>query len=108
MGLVGACGAGFSLFNPGKLPHIRGMDITPHIRESRVVVDGYGDGGFRINGDRREGALVVLETEAVSIEVQGLADLTVEALAPLFERQMSLMWSSLAWANGWLSSRRPS
>lgn len=86
LGLVGACGAGFSLFNPGKLPHIRGMDITPHIRESRVVVDGYGDGGFRINGDRREGALVVLETEAVSIEVQGLADLTVEALAPLFEK----------------------
>ena len=62
------------------------MDITPHIRESRVIIDGYGDGGFRVNGDRRDGALIVLEDHAVSISATDLASLPLEMLQPLFGR----------------------
>ena len=62
------------------------MDITPHIRESRVVVDGYGDGGLRINGERREGGLIVLETEALSIPAANMDDLTPAVLQPLVDR----------------------
>ena len=62
------------------------MDITPHIRESRVVVDGYGDGSFRINGERREGGLIVLETEALSIPAVSMDDLTPAVLQPLVDR----------------------
>ncbi|MGB1149278.1 MAG: Mth938-like domain-containing protein, partial [Alphaproteobacteria bacterium] len=66
------------------------MDITPHIRESRVVVDGYGDGGFRINGERREGGLIVLETEALSIPAVSMDDLTPAVLQPLVDRADAL------------------
>ena len=66
------------------------MDITPHIRESRVIIDGYGDGGFRVNGDRRDGALVVLEDHAVSIAATDLESLTLEMLQPLFDASDSL------------------
>ena len=62
------------------------MDITPHIRESRVIVDGYGDGGFRINGERHVGGLIVLETEALAIPSVTLDELTPAVLEPLVER----------------------
>ena len=72
------------------MPHIPSMDITPHIRESRVIIDGYGDGGFRVNGDRRDGALIVLEDHAVSIAATDLESLTLEMLQPLFDASDSL------------------
>ncbi|MAV47735.1 MAG: hypothetical protein CMM70_07700 [Rhodospirillaceae bacterium] len=72
------------------MPHIPTMDITPHIRESRVIIDGYGDGGFRVNGDRRDGALIVLEDHAVSIAATDLESLTLEMLQPLFDAADSL------------------
>ena len=61
------------------------MDITPHIRESRVIIDGYGDGGFRVNGERRDGALIVLEDHAVSIPPMDLQSLTLDMLQPLID-----------------------
>ena len=73
------------LFNSGLKAHILPMDITPHIRESRVIIDGYGDGGFRVNGERRDGALIVLEEYAVSIPATDLQSLTPAMLQPLFD-----------------------
>ena len=73
------------LFNAVAMAHIPRMDITPHIRESRVIIDGYGDGGFRVNGERRDGALIVLEDHAVSIPASNLQNLTLEMLQPLFD-----------------------
>ena len=73
------------LFNHGSKAHILCMDITPHIRESRVIIDGYGDGGFRVNGERRDGALIVLEDHAVSIPATDLQSLTPAMLQPLFD-----------------------
>lgn len=73
------------LFNSGIMAHIPAMDITPHIRESRVIIDGYGDGGFRVNGERRDGALIVLEDHAVSIPATDLNSLTSDMLQPLYD-----------------------
>lgn len=67
------------------MAHIPAMDITPHIRESRVIIDGYGDGGFRVNGERRDGALIVLEDHAVSIPATDLNSLTSAMLQPLYD-----------------------
>lgn len=73
------------LFKRSAMPHIAAMDITPHIRESRVIIDGYGDGGFRVNGERRDGALIVLEDKAVALDVRSIEDLSPETLQPLFD-----------------------
>ena len=53
-------------------------------------MDGYGDGGFRINGERREGGLIVLETEALSIPAVSMDDLTPAVLQPLVDRADAL------------------
>ncbi len=49
------------------------------------TVDAYGDGGFRLGGEWRDGSVLILGDEARAWPVASLADLTVEALAPVFE-----------------------
>lgn len=52
---------------------------------SAPTVDAYGDGGFRLSGERHEGSVLILGDEPRSWSVTSLADLTVEALAPVLE-----------------------
>lgn len=35
------------------------MDITPRIPADRKIVSGYGGGGFRVNGQRVEGSVLI-------------------------------------------------
>jgi uncharacterized protein len=35
------------------------MDVTPLIPQGRQIIDGYGEGGFRISGQRIEGSVIV-------------------------------------------------
>ncbi|MFN3582996.1 Mth938-like domain-containing protein [Phenylobacterium sp.] len=49
------------------------------------TVDAYGDGGFRLSGERHEGSVLILGDEPRAWAVASLADLTVEALAPVLE-----------------------
>lgn len=47
-------------------------------------IDAYGDGGFRLSGERREGSLLIVADAAQAWPVANLAELTVESLAPVF------------------------
>jgi uncharacterized protein len=47
-------------------------------------IDAYGDGGFRLDGERHEGSLLIVGDVAQVWPVTSLAELTVEALAPVF------------------------
>lgn len=44
-------------------------------------VDAYGDGGFRLAGERHEGSVLILSDEARSWPVTRLAEVTPESLA---------------------------
>ena len=46
-------------------------------------VDGYGDGGFRIQGAFHAGSLLLLPAGILPWEVAALGDLTAESLAPV-------------------------
>jgi uncharacterized protein len=48
-------------------------------------IDAYGDGGFRLDGVRREGSLLIVRDEARSWDVRALSELTPESLAPVLE-----------------------
>lgn len=47
-------------------------------------IDAYGDGGFRLSGDRHEGSLLIVADKAQAWPVTSLTELTIEALAPVF------------------------
>jgi uncharacterized protein len=48
------------------------------------LIDAYGDGGFRLSGAWHAGSLLILADQARAWPVTTLADLTLEALAPVF------------------------
>ena len=51
------------------------MDITPEAAANLIQVEGYGDGGFRLNGRRFEGTVCLLPSGISSPEVQAVGDL---------------------------------
>jgi uncharacterized protein len=47
-------------------------------------IDAYGQGGFRLSGARREGSVLIVQDAVQAWPVTDMAELTVEALAPVF------------------------
>ena len=46
-------------------------------------IDAYGDGGFRLSGERHEGSLLIVADEPRTWNVAALADLTLADLEPV-------------------------
>lgn len=49
------------------------------------IVETYGEGGFRLAGQRHEGSVLIVGDEARSWPVRTLAEATPESLAAVFE-----------------------
>ncbi len=58
------------------------LDITPRAAPGQPLINAYGDGGFRINGTRHEGSVIIADGVVVpwaaavpgAIELETLAD----------------------------------
>lgn len=48
-------------------------------------IDAYGDGGFRLDGNRHEGSLLIVKDEPRGWSIGSLAELTPESLGPVLE-----------------------
>jgi uncharacterized protein len=48
-------------------------------------IDAYGEGGFRLDGVRHEGSLLIVSDEARGWSVAAASELTPESLAPVLE-----------------------
>lgn len=59
------------------------MDVTPLIPQGHQIVEAYGDGGFRITGQRHDGSVLVFAEQTRPWPVQAWEQVTPEALAPL-------------------------
>lgn len=59
------------------------MDITPSIPNSHQVIEAYGDGGFRITGQRYEGSVLVFAEQTQVWALQDWAAVTPEDITPL-------------------------
>ncbi len=49
-----------------------------------LIIQGYGDGGFRVGGQRHEGSLLLTAEAALPWSVAALDDLDLAAFDPLF------------------------
>lgn len=59
------------------------MDITPLIPAGRQVIEGYGDGGFRISGVRHDGSVLLFPTQVLPWTIRAFAEVTLESLEPV-------------------------
>ena len=60
------------------------MDITPLVPEGRHVIESYGADGFRINGERHSGPVIVWPERVVPWAVSGIASVAIETLDAMF------------------------
>ena len=62
------------------------MEITPlQPSQDRQILQAYGKGGFRVSDTEWHGAVIVFPVRTVNWNVATLADLTLEAFAPVGE-----------------------
>ena len=57
------------------------MDVTPLVPEGRQVVEGYGDGYFRVSGTVWQGAVIIFPDSCIAWPAGARADVVREALA---------------------------
>jgi uncharacterized protein len=57
------------------------MDLTPRTAPGRQVVNGYGDGGFRVAGRRWEGGILIFADRTLPWPVADVTTLTAAGLA---------------------------
>ena len=56
------------------------MDLSQLNPAGRQVIQSYGDGGFRINGARHEGSVLVFPDATESWAIGAAGDLSIESL----------------------------
>ena len=57
------------------------MDITPLVPSGRQIIQGYGDGGFRISGTRHAGSVLIFPGRTLAWPVASVGDVTADLLA---------------------------
>ena len=71
------------------------MDITPLVPEGRQIIEGYGNGGFRIGGTTHAGSLLVFPEHSEPWDVASFDVLTLETLAPVIDAGLALDFTLL-------------
>ncbi|MAH83378.1 MAG: hypothetical protein CBB68_03325 [Rhodospirillaceae bacterium TMED8] len=67
------------------------LDITPIIPASRQLIQGYGNGGFRIGGKIFEGSVLVFHEMTISWDVVSYAQISVEKLQPIIRNEPDVL-----------------
>ena len=57
-----------------------GLDITPRVPAGRQLIQGYGDGGFRIAGQAHRGPVIILPERTAPWSVLDPAAITLASL----------------------------
>lgn len=63
------------------------MEITPRLAPGRMLIEGYGEGGFQVSGERYGGSVIVLPEEVLSWDVSDFAAFGPDSLTELVGRQ---------------------
>lgn len=66
------------------------MDITPLVPADRKLIQGYGDGGFRVSGERFAGSILVAPDAVWAWAVTELGQFSLAGLGPLLDRKPAI------------------
>jgi uncharacterized protein len=59
------------------------MDVTPLIPQGKQIIEAYGEGGFRISGQRVEGSVIVFPDKVVAWTPAAAGDISAGDLQPV-------------------------
>ena len=61
------------------------MDMREELAEEKLLVQSYGDGGFRVGGTRIEGAMLISANLADNLKLNSIADLNAQHLQEIID-----------------------
>jgi uncharacterized protein len=67
------------------------MDITPLIPADRQLIQGYGDGTFRVTGTVHRGSILIFPAHTLPWPVTTPAEITLEALAAVTPAEVEIL-----------------
>ncbi len=67
------------------------MEFTPETAPGRKLIQAYGDGGFRIEGERVAGSILIFPDRVLPLPVAGIAEITIESLAAVTGGQVDIL-----------------
>ena len=56
------------------------MDVTPLIPQGKQIIEAYGEGGFRISGQRVEGSVIVFPDKVIAWAPAAAGDMSAGSL----------------------------
>jgi uncharacterized protein len=59
------------------------MDVTPLIPQGKQIIEGYGEGGFRVSGQRIDGSIIVFPDRVVAWATVAPDDMDTGNLQPV-------------------------
>ncbi len=59
------------------------QDITPTLKQGKKLIGSYGNGGFKISGERFEGNVIILPDSVHGFNSQNIEDCTEADIAPV-------------------------
>ena len=59
------------------------VDVTPQVPTGRQVIQGYGEGGFRIAGARHQGSVLVFPERTLAWPVTDIQSVSLDSLRPV-------------------------
>ena len=59
------------------------MDVTPLVPQGRQIIEGYGNGGFRVTGAAYRGSLLVLPERTDAWPPAAIEDIDLASLEPV-------------------------
>ena len=59
------------------------MDVTPLIPQGKQIIEAYGEGGFRISGQRVEGSVIVFPDKVIAWTPAAAGDMSAGNLQPV-------------------------
>ncbi len=72
---------------PNRRRKVISLDITPQVAASRNLLQGYGDGGFRIaGGERLEGSHILFPEDAALWPVTAVDSISLESLSVVIDK----------------------
>ncbi|MCF8468175.1 MAG: Mth938-like domain-containing protein [Sneathiella sp.] len=61
------------------------QDISGRPKEGQQLINGYGEGGFRVSGIRHEGSVLILPEKTLAWPLSSIDELSLESLSDLTE-----------------------
>jgi uncharacterized protein len=67
------------------------QDITPQISKTKKLIESYGNGGFRVTGERYEGNIMIMPDSVHVFPALDIEGTTPQDLKPVIENEIEIL-----------------